>query len=51
MVTFLPAQCRNTYLAPDGTYVDTQPQPVPGGSYVDGKPHLAPDGSYVGTFE
>ena len=32
------AECRNTYLAPDGGYVGRRPQ-------------LAPDGSYVGTFE
>lgn len=51
MFTFLPAECRNTYLAPDGTYVGGKPNLAPDGTYVGGKPHLAPDGSYVGTFD
>ena len=36
-------------MAPDGTFVDGEPQMAPDGSYVGGEPTMTPDGSYVGS--
>ena len=36
-------------LAPDGTYVGSNPRLAPDGTYVGGTPRLAPDGTYIGT--
>jgi hypothetical protein len=36
-------------LAPDGTFVQGQPNLAPDGTFVGGRPEIAPDGSFVGT--
>jgi len=36
------------HVAPDGTFVQGQPQVAPDGTFVGGRPQLAPDGTFVG---